>query len=51
MPLAIVGTEQIWYDVSKVIEFFTKDALVFFLLVKGIYLNHPFSFGVLTCNR
>ena len=43
MPLAIVGTEA---------EFFTKDALVFFLLVKkGINSNHPFGFGVLTCNR
>ena len=44
MPLAIVA--------SKAIEFFTKDALVFFLLVKkGINSNHPFGFGVLTCNR
>ncbi len=34
MPLAIVGTEAVWYDASKAIEFFTKDALVFFLLVK-----------------
>ena len=52
MPLAIVGTEAVWYDASKAIEFFTKDALVFFLLVKkGINSNHPFGFGVLTCNR
>ena len=52
MPLAIVGTEAVWYDASKAIEFFTKDALVFFLLVKkGITSNHPFGFGVLTCNR
>ena len=52
MPLAIVGTEAVWYDASKAIEFFTKDALVFFLLVKkGIKSNHPFGFGVLTCNR
>ena len=52
MPLAIVGTEAVWYDASKAIEFFTKDALVFFLLgKKGINSNHPFGFGVLTCNR
>lgn len=52
MPLAIVGTEAVWYDASKAIEFFTKDASVFFLLVKkGINSNHPFGFGVLTCNR
>lgn len=52
MPLAIVGTEAVWYDASKAIEFFTKDALFFFLLVKkGINSNHPFGFGVLTCNR
>ena len=52
MPLAIVGTEAVWYDASKAIEFFTKDALVFFLLVKkSINSNHPFGFGVLTCNR
>ena len=52
MPLAIVGTEAVWYDASKAIEFFTKDALVFFLLVKkDINSNHPFGFGVLTCNR
>ena len=52
MPLAIVGTEAVWNDASKAIEFFTKDALVFFLLVKkGINSNHPFGFGVLTCNR
>lgn len=51
MPLAIVGTEAVWYDASKAIEFFTKS-LVFFLLVKkGINSNHPFGFGVLTCNR
>ena len=52
MPLAIVGTEAVWYDASKAIEFFTKDALVFCLLVKkGINSNHPFGGGVLTCNR
>ena len=52
MPLAIVGTEAVWYDASKAIEFFTKDALVFFQQVKkGINSNHPFGFGVLTCNR
>jgi hypothetical protein len=30
MPLAIVGTEAVWYDASKAIEFSSKDALVFF---------------------
>ena len=52
MPLAIVGTEAVWYDASKAIEFFYQGCIGFLSACqKGINSNHPFGFGVLTCNR